>query len=96
MHDCFGKRIKPFDRVRAATREELDTHGHTGDPAEVLSPAERVVVSGNEAAMSCNVTLVAAVRMPAFLLAPDGGGTAMFAFEGGVGYATAYKLVRLD
>lgn len=96
MHDCFGKPLRPFDRVRAATKEELEAHGHVGDTPEPLSPAERVVLTGLPTATACNVNLADAVSWPAFVGAPGGGGTAVFAFQGSVGYATAYKLVRLE
>ncbi len=97
MHDCFGKPLKPFDRVRAATKEELEAR----DPpdrsgVETLSPPEKTIISGNPSGCTCNVILVDKVTWPAFFGSPAGGGVSAFAFEGGFSYATAHKLVRLD
>jgi len=97
MHDCFGKPIKPFDRVRAATKEELEARTPPDrSGTESLSPPEKVVISGNPGSTTCNVNLADKVTWPAFMVAPGGGGIGTFAFEGGVGYATAHKLVKLD
>lgn len=59
MHDCFGKPIKPFDRVRAATAEELLAAGHPeASYPTVLSPAEKTALPGSHATDTCNVLLV--------------------------------------
>ncbi len=98
MHDCFGKPLKPFDRVRAATKEELEARNPPDrSGVETLSSPEKVIAGGNPAGTMCNVHLVDRVTWPAVLPRPDGaGGVALFSFEGSWGYATAHKLVRLD
>lgn len=94
MHDCFGKPLKPFDRVRAATTDELRANGHT-DTAMTLSPAEQVVVSGNTGTSTCNINLSPSVGMPIPMIGPSGNGMAMFAFES-FSYMTARTLVKLE
>lgn len=97
MHDCFGKSLRPFDRVRAATKEELEARTPP-DPSgvEPLSPTEKIVLSGNPSSTTCNVLLADHVGWPAISSMPGPGGIASFAFEGSVQWATAHKLVRLD
>ena len=56
MHDCFGKPIKPFDRVRAATKEEFEGAGHTDlHNLATLSPAEQFAFPGQMQSDTCNV-----------------------------------------
>jgi hypothetical protein len=59
MHDCFGKPITPFCRVRAATKEELEKAGHpeAAWPA-TLSPAEQFALPGQFQSDTCNVHVV--------------------------------------
>jgi hypothetical protein len=56
MHDCFGKPLKPFDRVRAATKEELEAQGHPeASYPLILSPAEQIALPGTYGSETCNV-----------------------------------------
>jgi hypothetical protein len=66
MHDCFGKPLKPFDRVRAATKEELEAQGHPeASYPLILSPAEQFVLPASFGSETCNVHVV-----PAYQFAP--------------------------
>jgi hypothetical protein len=66
MHDCFGKPLKPFDRVRAATKEELEAQGHPEKSyPTTLSPAEQFVLPASFGSETCNVHVV-----PTFQFAP--------------------------
>lgn len=95
MHDCNGKPLKPFDRVRAATKEEFEAAGHR-DPLAGFD-GERTIIACSAGCDTCNVTLVESVGSPVLLQAHDGKtGIATFAFQGGYGYATARTLVRVD
>lgn len=59
MHDCFGKPITPFCRVRAATVEELKAQGHPeASYPTTLSPAEQLALPAYEGTDTCNVTCV--------------------------------------
>ncbi len=59
MHDCFGKPLKPFDRVRAATKEELEAQGHPEASYPLtLSPAEQFALPGQFGSDTCNVHVV--------------------------------------
>ena len=95
MHDCFGKPLKPFDRVRAATKEELEAQGHR-DPLAGFD-GEKVIVGGNATSDTCNCNTVDAVEWPVVVSRLDGrGGVGMFPFQGGVGYATARTLGKVE
>ncbi len=96
MHDCFGKPIKPFDRVRAATKEELEARTPPDRSGVEAFTGEKFILSGNTSGQTCNVQIVDELSWPAFMHSPDGGGIASFAFKGGAGYATAHKLVKLE
>lgn len=59
MHDCHGKPIVPFCRVRAATVEELSAAGHPeASYPTTLSPAEKIALPGQYQSDTCNVYLV--------------------------------------
>ncbi len=64
MHDCNGKLIKPFARVRVATREELEAAGHpeAACPA-TLSPAEQFALPATFQSETCNVQCVPGVTV---------------------------------
>ncbi len=75
MHDCFGKPLKPFDRVRAATKEEFEAQGHTDvHNLATLSPAEQFVFPASFDSEACNVHVV-----PTFTFSPvqEAGGHAI-------------------
>lgn len=97
MHDVFGKPIRPFDRVRAATREELDAAGKKGEPVETLSPAEKVVVTCNTSSPTCNVVAIDEIDHDAAIVGTPGGRQIVtFVGRGGGAYLTAGRLAIVD
>src|SRR6266568_2372578 len=98
MHDCFGKPLKPFDRVRAATKEELEAQGHpeAGYPAS-LSPAEQLVLPAYEGTQTCNVFVIPSVTAKTEWPADVNGEMAIsFKTRGPTTTHTARALVKLD
>lgn len=99
MHDCFGKPLRPFDRVRAATKEELEAQGHPEAAYSVvsLSPPEQFVLPAYYGTDTCNVQVVAEVVAQAGW-PPDAVGAQpiVLSTRGTVTTQTARALVRLD
>ena len=93
MHDLNGKPLTPFDRVRAASREELDAKGINDPPAGF--DGEKIVLTGSAACQTCNVQVVDGVEWPTFLQSQTGG-IGMFPYRGSIGYATARTLVKVE
>jgi hypothetical protein len=95
MHDCNGNPLKPFDKVRAATKEELEAAGHK-DPLAGFT-GERVMLCGTTRSDCCNVQLAHEILPGAILLfGMEDGGRVEFSFRGPVGYATARTLVKVE
>ncbi len=57
MHDCNGRPIIPFCRVRAATKEELEAKGRPLHNQIALSPAEQFAFPGSYQSDTCNVSV---------------------------------------
>jgi hypothetical protein len=97
MHDCFGKPLKPFDRVRAATQDELDAAHGFRTQSRAGFDGEKVIVACNANCETCNVQIVDSVGAPIVLLGSDGGsGIAAYPFSGPIRYATARTLVKTE
>jgi hypothetical protein len=74
MHDCFGKPLKPFDRVRAATKEEFEAQGHTDvHNLATLSPAEQFFFPGSFGSDTCNGYAAASYAFSPQQAQPGGG-----------------------
>jgi len=97
MHDCFGKPIKPFDRVRAATKEELEAQGHpeASYPA-ILSPAEQLALPATFQSETCNVHCVPGVTTNVRQSTPGGPAEIVFTADAWPTVCTARALVKLE
>jgi hypothetical protein len=98
MHDCFGKLLKPFDRVRAATKEELEAQGHpeASYPAG-LSPAEQIVLPAYYGTDTCNVLVAPAIKATVGWPPNEHGEQSIaFATTGPVTTHTARALVKVE
>lgn len=97
MHDVHGKPLKLFDRVRAATEEELKENGVTF--TRETFDGERVVAALLPQCETCGVQLVGQVGSdePIMLTSTTGKyGTITYPFTGGAWWATARTLAKLE
>jgi hypothetical protein len=95
MHDCFGKPLKPLDRVRGATVEEMRSQGHTDQPAPL--DGEQLVLPAYEGTETCNVLVVPSVTCATSWPADANGELAIsLKTRGPVTTHTARTLVKLE
>jgi hypothetical protein len=98
MHDCFGKPLKPFDKVRAATKEELEAQGHPEKDwgGATLSPPEQLAIPASTQSETCNVHVVPMVEAQVSQPTPGGMVEIKFLAPSWPTLCTARTLVKIE
>ncbi len=100
MHDCFGNSIEMLDKVRPATKEELERAGHQESPvysAPLFSGTVVAVAPGNTC---CEVTVLSREggqpECVGLLSSSPAGAKQIVFLRGVVASCQAVQLVKLE
>lgn len=96
MHDCNGKALGLFDKVRQATKEELEAAGHGSEGTAAWIPEEGVIVGALPGNACCEVTVASGLDCRGSTIAPDCSAGVMFIGFTKIGSCRGLQVVKVE